>query len=223
MRTELMRKLTVSSAGGDVRKTLKSFGLGMSKAGGTVIVKVANGRVEGSAWKLLGGAGKARIKICDLLGASQENDQWVMELDMKDISVFDFQGVAGNVSKWKEGRSMVSSLKKGKEARIEDRTEIEKILDTLGLNFVVRLNVLAIGGNRLAVSLGAAPVSMEEMKEACDSHGCSMEASRVPVKQVKCPYNSSESVKQLDYWPYEAAWVEGPRGWLLFPLIEMEV
>ena len=59
MRTELMRKLTVSSAGGDVRKTLKSFGLGMSKAGGTVIVKVCNGKVEGSAWKLLGGAGKA--------------------------------------------------------------------------------------------------------------------------------------------------------------------
>ena len=218
-----MRKLTVSSAGGDVRKTLKSFGLGMSKAGGTVVVKVCNGKVEGSAWKLLGGAGKGRIKACDLLGASPENDQWVLELNMKDISVFDFQGVAGNVSKWKEGRPLVSSVKKGKEPRVEDRSEIEKTLETLGLNFVVRLNVLAIGGNRLAVSFGAAPVSLEEMKEACASHGCSMEASRVPVREVRCPYNSTENVKQLDYWPYEAAWVEGPRGWLLFPLVELEV
>lgn len=218
-----MRKLTTSSAGGDVRKALKSFGLGTSKAGGTVVVKVRDGKVEGSAWKLLGGAGKARVKVCDLLGPSQENDQWVMELNMKDISVFDFQGVAGNVSKWKDGRSLVSSLKKGKEPRIEDRTEIEKTLDAMGLSFVIRLNVLAIGGNKLAVSLGAAPVSMEEMKEACVGHGCSTEASRIPVKEIRSPYNSTMNVKQLDYWPYEAAWVEGPRGWLLFPLIELEV
>ena len=72
MRTELMRKLTTSSAGGDVRKALKSFGLGTSKAGGIVIVKVRDGKVEGSAWKLLGGAGKARVKVCDLLGPSEE-------------------------------------------------------------------------------------------------------------------------------------------------------
>ena len=56
---------------------------------------------------------------------------------MKDISVFDFQGVAGNVSKWKEGGPLVSSLKKGKEPRIEDRTEIEKTLDSMGLRGVV--------------------------------------------------------------------------------------
>ena len=223
LRSELMRKLTVSSAGGDVRRCLKTFGLGSSKAAGTVVVKVRNGKVEGSAWKLLGGAGKARVKVCDLLGTSTGEDSWLMELNMKDLSVFDFDGVAGNVSRWKNGRMLVASIKKGKQPRVEDRTEIEKVLDTVGLNFVVRLNILAIGGNRLAVSLGAAPVSLEEMQEACTKHGCEMEASRIPVREIKTPYNASENVKLLDYWPYEAAWVEGPKGWLLFPLIEPEV
>ena len=223
MKTELMRKLTVSSAGGDLRRVLKTFGLGLRKAGGTVVVKTRNGQVEGSAWKLVGGAGKARIMVKDLLGSSEENDKWVLELSMEDMTVFDFQGVRGNISKWKEVRPLVSSMKKEKEASIKDRTKIEKALDTLGLDFVARFNVMAVGGNKLAVSLGVAPVSLDDMKVMCQEHGCGLEDARIPVKEVRIPYNSRDTVKWLDFWPYEACWTEGPRGWLLFPLIELEV
>ena len=223
MKTELMRKLTVSSAGGDLRKALKTFGLGLRKAGGTVVVKTKNGQVEGSAWKLVGGAGKARIWVKDLLGSSEEHDLWVLELSMEDMSVFDFQGVRGNISKWKEGRPLVSSMKRGKEASIRDRTKMEKALDNLGLNFVARFNVMAVGGNKLAVTLGVAPVSLDDMKVQCQEHGCGLEDARIPVKEVRIPYNSRDMVKWVDFWPYEACWTEGPRGWLLFPLIELEV
>ena len=223
MRKELMMKLVTPVGKVELRNSLKGFGLGSTKAAGTMVVKVANGKVQGSAWHLMGGAGTARVKVKDLMGSGVSQDSWGMVLDITDLSVFDFYGVRENVSKWVDGRLLVASIKKGKESIITDKTEMDRILDEMGVFFVLRVVVLATGGNRLVISLGAAPVSLEDMTDACSMNGCGLEASRIPVMEIRIPYNSKTNVKMVEYWPYEAAWVEGPRGWVLFPLIEREV
>ena len=91
----------------------------------------------------------------------------------------------------------------------------------MGLDFVVRLAVVMIGGNRLAISMGAALVSLEKMKELCTKKGAKLGSARIPVMELKLSgTKESGNVKRLDYCISEAMWPEGPRGWLLFPLIE---
>ena len=50
-------------------------------------------------------------------------------------------------------------MKRKKEAQIVDKTEMEMELDKMGVNLLLGLDVPAVGGNKLAVSLRAALVS----------------------------------------------------------------
>ena len=186
------------------------------------VVPCRNGRVEGSCWELVGGAGVIRIAAASLLGPEVEKDGWTIQLSVPDMSVFSFSGCADNFSKWTDGRSFVTAVKKGSERMITDKTKVQEELTKMGLDFVVRLAVVMIGGNKLAISMGAAPVSLEKLKELCTKRGAKLGSARIPVMEFKLSGTTGKGmVKRVDYCISEAMWPEGPRGWLLFPLIEI--
>ena len=84
-----------------------------------------------------------------------------------------------------DGKAFVTAVKKGSEKMITDKTKVKEELAKMGLDFVVRLAVVMIGGNRLAISMGAASVSLEKMKELCTKKGAELGSARIPVMVLK--------------------------------------
>ena len=163
-----------------------------------------------------------RIAAASLLGPEVEKDGWTIQLSVPDMSVFSFSGCAGNLSKWTDGKPFVTAVKKGSERMITDKTKVMEEVTKMGLDFVVRLVVVMIGGNKLAISMGAAPVSLGKLKELCTKKGAKLGSARIPVMEFKLSGTTGKgNVKRVDYCISEAMWPEGPRGWLLFPLIEI--
>ena len=79
---EQIHKLTISSRGKEeLRRVLKGFGGKSTKATVTMVVTCMNGRVQGSRWMVLGGAGKPDLKVKELLGGGEEED-WKMKLNL---------------------------------------------------------------------------------------------------------------------------------------------
>ena len=74
----------------------------------------------------------------------------------------------------------------------------------------------------LAITAGAAPVSLDELNEVCKAKGAKLGSARIPVMELKLStVREDGNVKRLDYCISESMWPEGPRGWLLFPLVEV--
>ena len=72
---EDIHKLTTSGRGkAEVREVLKRFGGKTNKSVVAVIVSHRNGRVLGSRWAVLGGAGKPDLKVKDLTGGEEDGD-----------------------------------------------------------------------------------------------------------------------------------------------------
>ena len=181
-----------------------------------------NGRAIGSCWELIGGAGVVRIKATSLLGPGDTRDGWTIQLSVPELSAFSFDGCADNFSRWTDGKEFVTAVKKGSERMITDKTRVKEELTEMGGDFVIRVGVVMIGGNRLALSMGAAPVSLERMKDLCTRKGAKMGSARIPVMELKLSTAREDgNVKRLDYCISESMWPEGPRGWLLFPLVEV--
>ena len=64
---EQIHKLVTNSRGKEeVREVLKRYGGRSTKAVVTAIVSCKNGRVQGSRWMVLGGAGKPDLKVKEL-------------------------------------------------------------------------------------------------------------------------------------------------------------
>lgn len=177
--------------------------------------------MEGSCWEVLGGAGVIRVSAAAFLGPGEAQNGWSVQLSLTDLSVFEFEGRENNFSKWKDGLPFVTAMKKGSERMISDRSLIKVEMEKMGLEFVLRIAVVMIGGNKLAVSLGAAPVTMNKLKTLCTRKGVKLESARIPVMEMKLPGKGSGNVKRVDFWVSESVWPEGPRGWLLYPLVEM--
>ena len=69
LRSEHIHKLTVDSRGSkEVRETMKRFGGRDSKSVVTILISHTNGRVVGSRWMVLGGAGAPELKVSELVG-----------------------------------------------------------------------------------------------------------------------------------------------------------
>ena len=156
------------------------------------------------------------------MGPGEERDGWNIQMTVTELSAFSFTGCEGNFSKWLDGRTLVTAVKKGSERMISDKTKIKEELDKMGVEFVARLAVVMIGGNRLAISMGVAPISLAKMKEMCKKKGAKLGSARIPVMELKLSgTKEGGKAKRVDYCISEAMWPEGPRGWLLFPLIEL--
>lgn len=181
-----------------------------------------NGRVEGSGWELIGGAGVVRIYATSLIGPGDTRNGWTIQLNIPELSAFNFDGCADNFSRWSDGKEFVTAVKKGQEKMITDKTLVRDELKKMGCDFVLRIGVVMIGGNKLAISVGAAPVSLEGLKEVCKAKGAKLGSARIPVMELKLStVREDGNVKRLDYCISESMWPEGPRGWLLFPLVEV--
>ena len=60
------------------------------------------------------------------------------------------------------------------------------------------------------------------LKEVCKAKGAKLGSARIPVMELKLStVREDGNVKRLDYCISESMWPEGPRGWLLFPLVEV--
>ena len=221
-RSMIGRLTTRGSGSHATRQALEGLGVKVNKAVGTIMVSTSNRRVLGSRWGLLGGAGTPNISVQKLMGEGEDRKGWTVKLKITDLSVFIFGGAESgdNLSEWVDGRTLVSAVKKDKEPVVTDKTAMEAEMDKMGLKFVCRVCVIPAGGNELLVSLGAAPVSLEEMKAQCVEKGCRVGSSRIPVMEIKIAHKEQGNVKRMEYGLCEAAWA-GPEGWLLFPLLEV--
>ena len=219
----MIGRLTTRGTGSQAtRQALEGLGVKVNKAVGTITVSASNRRILGSKWGLLGGAGTPNICVQKLMGDKEDRKGWTVKLKLSDLSIFTFGGADSedNLSEWVDGRSLVSAVKKDREPVITDRTAMDAEMDKMSLKFVCRVCVIPAGGNELLVSLGAAPVSMEEMRAMCVDKGCKVGSSRIPVMEIKIAHKERGNVKRMEYGLCEAAW-QGPEGWLLFPLLEI--
>ena len=221
---EDIHRLTTSGRGkAETREALRRFGGKTNKSVVAVIVSHRNGKVLGSRWTVLGGAGKPDLKVKDLTGGDEE---WRLKLDLTDLSVFKFNegGAKANFSQWVEGGALVEKMKEKGGEELTDRTDIENKMEELSIEFVGRLVVVPMGGNDISCCFTVAPVSLEGMKKICQEKGCLENSPRIPVKEVKISTGKGEkNPKTVSFLPCEATWKEGPRGWVLFPLMEKAI
>ena len=219
---EQIHKLTISSRGKEeMRRVLKGFGGKSTKATVTMVVTCMNGRVQGSRWMILGGAGKPDLRVKELTGGEEE---WKLKLNLTDLSIFQFNdnGAKANFSHWVEGKMLVEKMKAKGGEELTDRTDIENKMKELKVDFVGRLVVLPMGGNNMSCCFTVAPVSLEGMKEICVEKACLENSPRIPCKEVKISSGKGEkNPKTISFLPWEAAWKEGPRGWVLYPIMEL--
>ena len=135
---EHIHKLVTDSRGKEeVREVLKRFGGRSTKAAVTTIISCKNGRIVGSRWMVLGGAGKPDLKVKELIGGGGEED-WKMKLNLTDLSIFNFNdtGAKANFSQWVEGSKLVEKMKSKGGEELTDRTEIEEKMKDLRADFV---------------------------------------------------------------------------------------
>ena len=220
---EQIHKLVTDTRGKEeVREVLKRFGGRSNKAAVTIIVSCKNGRIQGSRWMVLGGAGKPDLKVKELLGGGEEED-WKMKLNLTDLSIFKFNdtGAKANFSQWVEGRKLVVKMKSKGGEELTDRTDIEEMMKELRADFVGRLTVIPMGGNEISCCFTVAPTSLEGIQKVCQEKACLETSPRIPCKEVKISTGKGEkNPKTISFLPCEAAWKEGPKGWVLFPVLE---
>ena len=221
LRPEHIHKLTVDSRGSkEVRETMKRFGGRDSKSVVTILISHTNGKVVGSRWMVLGGAGAPELKVSELVGGEGE---WKLKLNLTDLSGFRFNGnrARANFSLWVEGKGLVTKMKRKGEEELTDKKDIEEKLEELKVNFVGRLAVVPLGCNDMGVCFMVAPVGMEEMKKNCLEKSCIENSARIPVKEIKISAKKGEAIhKTVSFLPWEGKWRDGPKGWVLFPLLE---
>ena len=221
LRSEHIHKLTVDSRGSkEVRETMKRFGGRDSKSVVTILISHTNGKVVGSRWMVLGGAGAPELKVSELVGGEGE---WKLKLNLTDLSGFRFNGngARANFSSWVEGKGLVTKMKRKGEEELTDKKDIEEKLEELKVNFVGRLAVVPLGCNDMGVCFMVAPVGMEEMKKNCLEKSCIENSARIPVKEIKISAKKGEAIhKTVSFLPWEGKWRDGPKGWVLFPLLE---
>ena len=219
---EQIHKLVTNSRGKEeVREVLKKYGGRSTKAVVTAIVSCKNGRVQGSRWMVLGGAGKPDLKVKELTGGGEED--WKMKLNLTDLSIFKFNdiGAKANFSQWVEGKKLVEKMKAKGGEELTDQTEIEEKMKELRADFVGRLTVIPMGGNEISCCFTVAPTSLEGMRKICLDKTCLETSPRIPCKEVKISTGKGEkNPKTISFLPCEAGWKEGPSGWVLFPLLE---
>ena len=224
LRPEHIHRLTVDSRGSkEVREAVKRFGGRDSKSVVTILVSHTNGKIVGSKWMVLGGAGAPELKVSELTGGDGE---WKLKLNLTDLSGFNFNGngARANFSSWVEGKSLVTKMKKRGEEELTDKKDIEEKLEELKVNFVGRLAVVPLGSNDMGVCFMVAPVGMEEMKKKCLEKSCIENSARIPVKEIKISAKKGDAIhKTVSFLPWEGKWRDGPKGWVLFPLLERSV
>ena len=224
LRPEHIHRLTVDSRGSkEVREAVKRFGGRDSKSVVTILVSHTNGKIVGSKWMVLGGAGAPELKVSELTGGDGE---WMLKLNLTDLSGFNFNGngARANFSSWVEGKSLVTRMKKRGEEELTDKKDIEEKLEELKVNFVGRLAVVPLGSNDMGVCFMVAPVGMEEMKKKCLEKSCIENSARIPVKEIKISAKKGDAIhKTVSFLPWEGKWRDGPKGWVLFPLLERSV
>ena len=115
----------ISSRGKEeMRRVLKGFGGKSTKATVTMVVTCMNGRVQGSRWMILGGAGKPDLRVKELTGGEEE---WKLKLNLTDLSIFQFNdnGAKANFTQWVEGKTLVEKMKAKVGEKLTDRSNID--------------------------------------------------------------------------------------------------
>ena len=194
LRPEHIHKLTVDSRGSkEVREAVKRFGGRDSKSVVTILVSHTNGKITGSRWMVLGGAGAPELKVSELVGGGGE---WKLKLNLTDLTSFEFNqnGARANFSSWVEGKSLVTKMKKRGEEELIDKKDIEEKLKELKVEFVGRLAVVPLGCNDMGVCFMVAPVGMEEMKRICREKSCIENSARIPVKEIKISAKKGDAI-----------------------------